>query len=180
MIGGIIGLLASLLVVALGALAYSTLSLFDYIYADKSGIWTFYIGLGAWMLITSVLIIVFASKLKAHPLEHSKWGALILVFSIIGLGGLWINRRHIGISLQTHTSRRTTTIRCTTTTIWTSTPSGLPTTSTTIYYTNLPPMRKSGARKLAFLPQLRQTTKLAKLKPKRVFCFFETRFFQLF
>jgi hypothetical protein len=90
---------------------------------------------------------------------------------------LWINRRHIGISLQTHTSRRTTTIRCTTTTIWTSTPSGLPTTSTTIYYTNLPPMRKSGARKLAFLPQLRQTTKLAKLKPKSVFGFLENSIF---
>jgi len=89
MIGGIIGLLASLLVVALGAIAYSTLSSVDYIYAVDSGIWTFYVGLGAWMFITSILIIVFASKLKAHPLEHSKWGALILVFSIIGLGGLF-------------------------------------------------------------------------------------------
>jgi hypothetical protein len=40
------------------------------------------------MLITSILIIVFAGKLKANPLEHSKWGALILIFSIIGVGGL--------------------------------------------------------------------------------------------
>jgi hypothetical protein len=51
--------------------------------------WTILIGLGAWMLITSILIIVFASKLKANPMEHSKWGALIIVFSIIGLGGLF-------------------------------------------------------------------------------------------
>lgn len=41
------------------------------------------------MLITSILIIVFAGKLKANPMEHTKWGALILIFSIIGLGGLF-------------------------------------------------------------------------------------------
>jgi hypothetical protein len=129
------------------------------------------------MLITSVLIIVFASKLKAHPLEHSKWGALILVFSIIGLGGLFgliggilaLAYKPILVGAQPQYGAPQQQYGP-------STPSGLPTTSTTIYYTNLPPMWKSGARKLAFLPQLRQTTKLAKLKPKSVFCFLETRF----
>jgi hypothetical protein len=93
LIGGIIGLLASLALILLGALAYIGLSSFtdyygDYTYGSLGWGWTLYIGLGAWMLITSILIIVFASKLKANPLEHSKWGALILIFSIIGVGGL--------------------------------------------------------------------------------------------
>ncbi len=47
-----------------------------------------FIGLGAWMFITAILKIIFAVKLNANPLEHTKWGALILIFSIIGLGGL--------------------------------------------------------------------------------------------
>jgi hypothetical protein len=40
------------------------------------------------MLITSILIIVFARKLNSNPLQHSKYGAIILVLSIIGVGGL--------------------------------------------------------------------------------------------
>jgi len=95
LLGGIIGLLASLALIALGALAYIALDNYSgYYYGyDAYGAlgwgWTIYIGLGAWMLITSILIIAFAGKLKSNPLEHSKWGALILVFSIIGVGGLF-------------------------------------------------------------------------------------------
>jgi hypothetical protein len=48
----------------------------------------FFMALGAWMFLTAILIIIFAVKLNANPLEHTKWGVLILVFSIIGLGGL--------------------------------------------------------------------------------------------
>jgi hypothetical protein len=93
LLGGIIGLLASLALIGLGALAYAALGTYSGYYGDFTlgelgwG-WTLYIGFGAWMLITSILIIVFAGKLKANPLEHSKWGALILIFSIIGVGGL--------------------------------------------------------------------------------------------
>ncbi len=94
LLGGIFGLLASLAFIAFGALAYSALNSIDYYYgsADYGAFgwgWVTLVGLGAWMLITSILIIVFAGKLKANPLEHSKWGALILIFSIIGLGGLF-------------------------------------------------------------------------------------------
>ena len=96
LLGGIIGLLASLTFIVLGALAYSTFSSVGY-YGNYTGYtdfgfgwgWATMIGLGAWMLITSILIIVFAGKLKANPLEHTKWGVLILIFSIIGLGGLF-------------------------------------------------------------------------------------------
>jgi hypothetical protein len=93
LLGGILGLLASLAFIGLGALAYSALSSFDNYYASFDiemfgwG-WATLIGFGAWMLITSILVIVFARKLNANPLEHTKWGALILIFSIIGVGGL--------------------------------------------------------------------------------------------
>ncbi len=93
LLGGIIGLLISLAFIGLGALAYSAFSSYTdyYGFADLGAFgwgWGTLIGVGAWMLITSILVIVFAGKLKANPLEHSKWGALILVFSIIGVGGL--------------------------------------------------------------------------------------------
>jgi len=71
LLGGIIGLLASLALIALGS--YS--DYYGYYTYDALGWgWTLYIGFGAWMLITSILLIVFASKLKSNPLEHSKWG----------------------------------------------------------------------------------------------------------
>ncbi len=35
-------------------------------------------------MVCSIIVMVAASKLKANPLEHTKWGAIILVFSIIG------------------------------------------------------------------------------------------------
>ncbi len=93
MIGAIIGLLVSLAFLALGAIAYSAYNAVSgyYGYYDLGAFgfgWTILIGVGTWMLITSILIIVFASKLKENPLEHTKWGALILIFSLIGVGGL--------------------------------------------------------------------------------------------
>ena len=94
LLGGIFGLLGSLVIIAVGVFAYSALNSYDgYYYGNSLGLglfgwgWATLIGLGAWVFIASALIIIFASKLKANPLEHSKWGALILVFSIIGLGG---------------------------------------------------------------------------------------------
>jgi zinc-ribbon domain len=79
MIGAVIGLLAGLLLIGAGAFL---------------GVFTFGIGfiglggLGIWMLIASTLVIIFAGKLKANPMEHTKWGVLILVFSLLGVGGI--------------------------------------------------------------------------------------------
>ena len=90
LIGGILGLLGAIALLALGATVYSAYNS----YADYYGVytpfgwgWSLLIGLGAWMLISSILITTFAYKLNTNPIEHTKWGALILVFSIIGLGG---------------------------------------------------------------------------------------------
>ena len=85
LIGGIIGLIISLLVMSLfgvlgsGAFGYSV---------GNVGLFSFWVILGVWMLITSILVIFFARRLNANPMEHSKYGAYIIIFSIIGLGGL--------------------------------------------------------------------------------------------
>lgn len=79
LIGGIFGILLGLLIIVLGAVI---------------GVFTFGLGfgilggIGIWSLISSVLVINFAHKLKENPTEHSKWGALTLVFSIIGIMGV--------------------------------------------------------------------------------------------
>jgi len=93
MIGGIFGLLGSIVFFAFGAITYSAYNNFLGFYGDYYEVpffgwsWSLLIGIGVWILIASILIIIFASKLKANPLEHTRWGILILVFSIIGLGG---------------------------------------------------------------------------------------------
>ena len=92
LLGGIFGLLGSLAFIAFGVLAYSAYSAalsdyYGYYYYDSMFGWgyTTLIGLGVWILISSILVIVFAGKLKSNPMDHTKWGALILVFSILGL-----------------------------------------------------------------------------------------------
>jgi hypothetical protein len=96
LIGGIFGILESFWFIFSGALAYSAYSSIgdyysgygDYYTGDYSGLfglaWTIMFGIGLWILISSVLVIVFARKLKARPMEHGKWGILIIVFSLIG------------------------------------------------------------------------------------------------
>jgi hypothetical protein len=75
MIGGILGLLGGLLVIVAGAVV---------------GAFTFGLGfvvigsIGIWISICSAIVIYAALKLNSEPLQHSKWGAIILVFSIIG------------------------------------------------------------------------------------------------
>lgn len=79
LVGGIFGILLGLLWIVLGAFV---------------GVFTFGFGLlviggiGLWTVICSILVITFAGKLKENPNEHSKYGALILVFSIIGIMGV--------------------------------------------------------------------------------------------
>jgi hypothetical protein len=75
MIGGILGVFGGLALIVLGAIA---------------GFFTFGFGfavfgsIGIWITICSAVVIYAAMKLNAEPLQHSKWGAIILVFSIIG------------------------------------------------------------------------------------------------
>ena len=98
-IGSIIGILASLgfirirctrIIAAIGAFEDSTTAMdtTTTVLAQSAGAFAFYFAIGAWCLISSILVFIFASKLKANPLEHGKWGLLILIFSIIGLGSI--------------------------------------------------------------------------------------------
>jgi RNA polymerase subunit RPABC4/transcription elongation factor Spt4/energy-converting hydrogenase Eha subunit A len=64
------------------------LSVFVLIGAIASGD-LFGLTLSIWALIASTLIIFFANKLNTNPLEHSKWGILITVFSILSVLGLF-------------------------------------------------------------------------------------------
>ena len=92
LIGGILAVLGSLAFFAWGAAALSLESSMSDLYGYYSDYYTgafglaggVLIGIGAWILISSILVIVFARKLKANPMEHGKWGLLILVFSLIG------------------------------------------------------------------------------------------------
>jgi hypothetical protein len=88
LIGGIIGLIASLFVMfVLGILAWVTASSSEFGF-DFSGIFVIYTIFGLWMLITSILIIRFARKLNSDPMQHSKYGMYIIILSILGVGGL--------------------------------------------------------------------------------------------
>jgi hypothetical protein len=75
LIGGIFGLIGGLVLIGAGAFV---------------GVFTFGLGfaliggIGLWIMICSLIVIIAASKLNSEPLEHSKWGAIILVLSIIG------------------------------------------------------------------------------------------------
>src|SRR5512135_1769007 len=75
MIGGILGVLGALGLIGFGALVGAVT--FGLGFAVIGG-------LGIWILICSMIVIIAAQRLKANPLEHSKWGAIILVLSIIG------------------------------------------------------------------------------------------------
>jgi len=39
-----------------------------------------------WILISAILVLVGGVKIRSHPESHTKWGVVILLFSIIGLG----------------------------------------------------------------------------------------------
>jgi hypothetical protein len=50
------------------------------------GIITLFVIVGIWIIICAVLVIVSAQKLNEDPMEHTKWGTIILIFSILGGG----------------------------------------------------------------------------------------------
>lgn len=84
LIGGIIGIIAGFFLFLVAA------STPDYYYL---GIRIPYAGAGFWSLICGIILVVAAVKLNSNPMEHTKWGVIILVFSIfqiitIGLGSL--------------------------------------------------------------------------------------------
>lgn len=80
MLGIVVGFILILIAAGMSNYYYG-----DYYYQE---IRTLYGGVGFWSLICGIIVIVAAVKLNSYPMEHTKWGVFILVFSIIGLGPL--------------------------------------------------------------------------------------------
>jgi hypothetical protein len=94
-IGGVLGMLASIIIVLIGVSA-SVLADTSYYSGAYTPVAMLYGGMGVWGFIASGIIVFSAVKLNNYPFEHTKWGVIILVFSIIGLvgiialiGGIW-------------------------------------------------------------------------------------------
>ncbi len=78
----IAGVVLLFLAMFVAAGSYSEYYLFDFYFGA-----VLFTGLGIWALIAGIIITVAAVKLNSNPLDHSKWGLIILIFSI-GAGAI--------------------------------------------------------------------------------------------
>lgn len=86
LVGGALGVVASFVILGIAAWLASLAS---NIFANYTGPSPTLIGaIGIWGLISSVVVVAGAMNLKDDPWEHTKWGVIILVFSVIGLASL--------------------------------------------------------------------------------------------
>ena len=94
LVGGVLAIIAGVVLLVLAAV-FSTARSSSYYYGyysysyDYRGLAYILGGVGIWVLIASIMLIVGAVKLNSNPLEHTKWGVIILVFSIIGGGNIF-------------------------------------------------------------------------------------------
>jgi hypothetical protein len=96
LLGGIFGILLSLYFIItsiLAIIAIGTLGDLGELSGAANLFSIIWMGVGIWILISSILTVSFAGKLKGNPMEHSKYGAFILVFSLIGC---WTGLSFIG------------------------------------------------------------------------------------
>jgi len=93
-IAGVIGLVLSLLaligwiyVFSIGSGYYS-----GSYYGDlATSVFVMGIGVAIWYLISSILVLLGGVKINSNPASHTRWGIVILIFSIIGLGPMAIS-----------------------------------------------------------------------------------------
>lgn len=81
LITGIIDVIAAIVLLILAAIVTNTYRNYYYFYNFQLGTYIL-AGIGFWVLIAAVILIVAALKLNSDPLEHAKWGVVILIFSI--------------------------------------------------------------------------------------------------
>jgi hypothetical protein len=86
LIGGIIGLIIGFIALGFSAWAASLASDVFVTYTGPAPALIFVIGI--WGLIASGVVIVAAENLKSDPWEHSKWGVVIVVFSVVGMASI--------------------------------------------------------------------------------------------
>jgi hypothetical protein len=83
-IAGVLGLVFALISL-LGVFYLSSLFDLQY-YGDYSAFLIIALAEVIWILISSILVIAGGSKIRSQPASHTKWGIVILLFSILGLG----------------------------------------------------------------------------------------------
>jgi len=79
MIGGFLGLIIGLILIVI-AVSVASLS---YYFGPPAALLG---GIGLWSMITAIIVIISAYDLHSDPWEHTKWGVIIIIFSVIGLG----------------------------------------------------------------------------------------------
>jgi hypothetical protein len=80
MIGGFLGLIIGLILIVIAGSIGSL---------PNSGPATvLFGGIGLWSVFTAIIVMISAYNLRSDPWEHTKWGWIIIIFSIIGLGTL--------------------------------------------------------------------------------------------
>jgi hypothetical protein len=84
-IAGVIGLVLSILNL-IGTVWIMSLFETEYYGYDFTGLVVIALGLSIWILIASILVLYGGKAAYSRPAEHTKWGIVILLFSIIGLG----------------------------------------------------------------------------------------------
>ena len=83
LIGGIFGIIMSLII-----MGYEVPRFVPDGSVDTLRVFIIISGIGIWCLVSAVVVLFSAVKLKANPLKHTKWGIIIVVFSTIGWGPL--------------------------------------------------------------------------------------------
>ncbi len=67
-----------------------------------AGVLLLFIIIGIWIIVASVLMIVYAQRLIEHPVDHSKYGTYILILSILsGLNILALIGGILALTYQT-------------------------------------------------------------------------------
>ncbi len=87
-LAGVFGLILSILALAGWVIGYGYISEYTGYYYNDIANSVFIIGIAVaiWFLISSILVLVGGTKLNSNPAGHTKWGIVILLFSIIGFG----------------------------------------------------------------------------------------------
>lgn len=92
MLSGMVGLIFALMAFVFAFADYGHYRQFGYISGyevygvDLGTLLMLTIGIEIWIMLSSTLVLVGGAKIHSHPANHKKWGTVILVFSIIGLG----------------------------------------------------------------------------------------------
>jgi hypothetical protein len=83
LIGGIIGLVVGFVLIVVAAVISAASASDTYLGSIAAVVSS---AIGVWSLISGAIVVVGAVKLNSNPWEHTKWGVIVLVFSVIGMG----------------------------------------------------------------------------------------------